>query len=169
MRTHVLFIAAASDKVYQLLAHGRWFSPGAPASSTTKTGRHDIAELLLKVALITKHQSYQSCLIYVICGCLRIVVSNTYCVFVLFFIVLCALYCQFRWIVPLFWLPLRHSLTFIYHNMILTLSILALYIYNCLDQMRYWSNKQTYTCSLFFLQIFVFLIVVTSLKFPIFF
>jgi hypothetical protein len=31
-----------------------WFSPGTPASSTTKTGRHDIAEILLKVAL--KHQ-----------------------------------------------------------------------------------------------------------------
>jgi hypothetical protein len=46
--------AAASDKVYQLLAQGRWFSPGTPASSTTKTGRHDIAEILLKVAL--KHQ-----------------------------------------------------------------------------------------------------------------
>ena len=37
-------LAATSDKVYQLLAHGRWFSPGTPASSTTKTGRHDIAE-----------------------------------------------------------------------------------------------------------------------------
>jgi len=47
----------ASDKVYQLLAHGRWFSPGTPASSTTKTGRHDIAEILLKVALSTKNQS----------------------------------------------------------------------------------------------------------------
>jgi len=47
---------AASDKVYQLLAHGRWFSPGAPASSTTKTVRHDIAEILLKVALNTKNQ-----------------------------------------------------------------------------------------------------------------
>jgi hypothetical protein len=44
-------LAAASDKVYQLLAHGQWFSPGTPASSTTKTGRHDIAEILLKVAL----------------------------------------------------------------------------------------------------------------------
>jgi hypothetical protein len=32
-------LAAASDKVYQLLAHGRWFSPDTPASSTTKTGR----------------------------------------------------------------------------------------------------------------------------------
>jgi hypothetical protein len=27
-------LAAASEKVYQLLAHGRWFSPGTPASST---------------------------------------------------------------------------------------------------------------------------------------
>jgi hypothetical protein len=42
-------LAAASDKVYQLLARGRWFS------STTKTGRHDIAEILLKVALNTKN------------------------------------------------------------------------------------------------------------------
>jgi hypothetical protein len=33
-------LIAASDQVYQLLAHGRWFSPGTPASSTTKTGRH---------------------------------------------------------------------------------------------------------------------------------
>ena len=38
----------------KLFAHGRWFSPGTPASSTTKTGRHDIAEILLKVAL--KHK-----------------------------------------------------------------------------------------------------------------
>ena len=50
-------LAAASDKVYQLLAHGQWFSPGTPASSTTKTGRHDIAEILLKVALNTKNQN----------------------------------------------------------------------------------------------------------------
>jgi hypothetical protein len=26
-------------------AHGRWFSPGTPASSTTKTSRHDIVEM----------------------------------------------------------------------------------------------------------------------------
>jgi hypothetical protein len=44
-------LAATSDKVYLLLAHARWFSP---VSSTTKTGRHDIAEILLKVML--KHQ-----------------------------------------------------------------------------------------------------------------
>jgi hypothetical protein len=47
-------LAVASDKVYQLLANGRWFSS---ASSTTKTGRHDIAEILLKVALNIKNQS----------------------------------------------------------------------------------------------------------------
>jgi hypothetical protein len=40
-----------------LLAHGWWFSAGTPASSTTKTGRHDIAEILLKVALNTTNQS----------------------------------------------------------------------------------------------------------------
>ena len=51
------WLAAASDKVYQLLAHGRWFSPGTPASPTTKTGRHDIAEILLKVALNTINQN----------------------------------------------------------------------------------------------------------------
>ena len=45
-----------SDEVYQLLAHGRWFSPGTPASSTTKTGHHDIDEILLKVALNTINQ-----------------------------------------------------------------------------------------------------------------
>jgi hypothetical protein len=28
-----------NDKVYQLLAHGLWFSPGTRASSDTKTGR----------------------------------------------------------------------------------------------------------------------------------
>jgi len=41
----------ASDKAYKLLVHGRWFSPGTPSSSTAKTGCHDIAEILKKVAL----------------------------------------------------------------------------------------------------------------------
>ena len=49
-------ITAASDKVYQLIAHGRWFSPVSPASSTTKIGRLDIAEIFWKVALNTKNQ-----------------------------------------------------------------------------------------------------------------
>jgi hypothetical protein len=53
-------LAAASDKVYQLLAHGRWFSPGTPASYPTKIGRHDIVEILLKVALNTINQINRS-------------------------------------------------------------------------------------------------------------
>jgi hypothetical protein len=32
---------------------GQWFSPGSPVSSTNKTDRHDITEILLKVALST--------------------------------------------------------------------------------------------------------------------
>jgi hypothetical protein len=42
------------------------------------------------------------------------VVSNTYCIALLFLFVfvLCTLCCQFFWIVH-FWLPLQHSLTFI--------------------------------------------------------
>jgi hypothetical protein len=43
--------------VIKLLAHGWWFSPGTPASFITKTDRHDIAEILLKVALNTINQS----------------------------------------------------------------------------------------------------------------
>ena len=44
-------LAIASDKVCQLPAQGRRFPPGTPASSATKTDCHDIAEILLKVAL----------------------------------------------------------------------------------------------------------------------
>jgi hypothetical protein len=46
-------LAAAIDKVYQLLARGHWFSP---ASSTTKTGRHDIAESGVKTPKIKSNQ-----------------------------------------------------------------------------------------------------------------
>jgi hypothetical protein len=45
-----------------LLVHGRLFSPRTPASSTIKTDRHAIAEILLKVALNTK--IYQSSYCY---------------------------------------------------------------------------------------------------------
>jgi hypothetical protein len=48
------------DKVYQLLDHGRWFSLSTLASSITKTGRHDIAEILLKVALISFQLIYKN-------------------------------------------------------------------------------------------------------------
>ena len=45
------------NKVCQLLAAGLWFSPGSPVSSTNKTDRHDITEILLKVALNTIKQT----------------------------------------------------------------------------------------------------------------
>ena len=41
------------DKACQYLAAGLWFSPGTLVSATKKTDRHDITELLLKVALNT--------------------------------------------------------------------------------------------------------------------
>ena len=41
------------DKVCQLLATGRWYSAGTPVSSTIKTDRHEITEILLKVVLNT--------------------------------------------------------------------------------------------------------------------
>ena len=47
-------------KFTSCLRQGRWFSP---ASSTTKTGRHDIAEILLKVALNTKNSNSNSFII----------------------------------------------------------------------------------------------------------
>jgi hypothetical protein len=45
------------DQVCQWLAAGRWFSPDIPVSSTNKTDRHDITEILLKVALNTINQA----------------------------------------------------------------------------------------------------------------
>jgi hypothetical protein len=39
------------DKVSQWLVTGLWFSPGPPVSSTNKTDRHDITEILLKSKL----------------------------------------------------------------------------------------------------------------------
>ena len=38
-------------------ATGLWFSPGPPVSFTNKTDRHDITEILLKVALNTINQT----------------------------------------------------------------------------------------------------------------
>jgi hypothetical protein len=42
--------------VGQQLATGQWFSPGTPVYFTNKTDRHDITEILLKVALNTKNK-----------------------------------------------------------------------------------------------------------------
>ena len=48
------------DNVCQWLATGWWFSPGPQVSSTNKTNRQDMTEILLKVALNkqTKYITY---------------------------------------------------------------------------------------------------------------
>ena len=56
-------------KICQWLAAGRWFSPGTPVFSTNKTDRHDIAKILLKVALNTItltriFQNLNNCLLF---------------------------------------------------------------------------------------------------------
>jgi hypothetical protein len=45
------------DKVRQWHATGWWFSPGTLVSTISKTDRHDIAEILLKLALNTINHS----------------------------------------------------------------------------------------------------------------
>ena len=45
--------ATLCDKVCQWRAADQWFSPGTPVSSTNKTERHDITEILLKIAFNT--------------------------------------------------------------------------------------------------------------------
>jgi hypothetical protein len=50
------------DEDCRWFATGLWFSPGPPFPLTNKTDRHDIAEILLKVALnIIKQTIYQNC------------------------------------------------------------------------------------------------------------
>ena len=53
------------DKDCYKLVTGRWFSPGTPDFSTNKTDRHNITEILLKVALNTINQTifYVYCLL----------------------------------------------------------------------------------------------------------
>jgi hypothetical protein len=41
------------DKASQWLVTGQWFSSDTPISATNKTNRHDMTEVLLKVALNT--------------------------------------------------------------------------------------------------------------------
>jgi hypothetical protein len=49
----VIYFFCFRTEVEILLAHGRWFSLGTPASSTTKTGRHDIAENIVESGIKT--------------------------------------------------------------------------------------------------------------------
>ena len=48
-----VFYTVLCDQVCQWPWAGRWFSPDTPVSSTNKTGRHNITEMLLKAALNT--------------------------------------------------------------------------------------------------------------------
>jgi hypothetical protein len=48
-----VLVTTLCDKVCQWPPAGRWFSPGTLVSSTNKTDRHAITEILLKVALNT--------------------------------------------------------------------------------------------------------------------
>ena len=54
-------ITVSSDHQISIMArcarYIRWFSLGSPISSTNKTDRHEIAEILLKVALNTINQT----------------------------------------------------------------------------------------------------------------
>jgi hypothetical protein len=52
------------DKVCQWLATGWWLCPGTSVSSTNKTDLHDLAEILLKVALDTIKQTSNKTTIY---------------------------------------------------------------------------------------------------------
>ena len=68
------------DKVCQLLTTVRWFSPGHPVSSTNTTNRHNITEILLKVALNTIKQKKKNTNILTafnansvrVCTCIRV-------------------------------------------------------------------------------------------------
>jgi hypothetical protein len=61
-----------------LLAHDRWFSPGTPAFSTTKTGRHDIAEILMKVALNTINRNQSIKKLVMLNSFAKVSLSNIY-------------------------------------------------------------------------------------------
>ena len=52
-----VLVTTLCDKVCQWLAKDRWFSSGTPVSSTNKTDRQNITEILLKVALNTINQT----------------------------------------------------------------------------------------------------------------
>jgi len=54
------YLSTLCANVCEWLATGWWFSPGTPVSSTNKTDRHDMTEILLKVALNTIKQTKQT-------------------------------------------------------------------------------------------------------------
>ena len=72
------------DQLCQWLVSNRWLSPGTLVSSTNKLDRHDITELLLKVALNTInhsciHRGYAYDYIWTnLCTCQAEELSNIY-------------------------------------------------------------------------------------------
>ena len=52
------------NKVCRWLTIGRWFSPGTLVSSTNKTDRHDITEIVLKAALNIINQTNNNITIF---------------------------------------------------------------------------------------------------------
>ena len=115
------------DNVCQWLAVGWWLSPGTPISFTNKTDHHDIAEILLKVALNTITPSFLKYLVsrmlfierklwYPICCLLTYIVCVLlyWCLFgqvysTLVFHVLLSRYCvedNYGWLCPHLWYKL---------------------------------------------------------------
>jgi hypothetical protein len=70
------FMARCTRYKIMWLARGRWFSPGTPVSFTNKTDRHDIAEMLLKVALNTINQTL--CNFFFLKPCFSIYMHSRY-------------------------------------------------------------------------------------------
>ena len=71
IKTKVLLLQAQVTLVecghaYDIQALQFSCSPGTPASSTTKTGRHDIAEILLKKSKIKSNLPIDVCFIHVV-------------------------------------------------------------------------------------------------------
>jgi hypothetical protein len=62
----VYSISTLCETFCQWLAAGRWFSPDIPVSSTNTTDRHEISEILLKVALNTINLKPKIFIIYTI-------------------------------------------------------------------------------------------------------
>ena len=60
------------DKVCEWLTAGLWFSLGTPVSSTNKSDRHDITEILLKVALNTLNQTINLLYMYLFLLCIAV-------------------------------------------------------------------------------------------------
>jgi len=69
--TNFVISKPAHGEVYRLA--GRWFSLGTPASSTNKTDRHDITEILFESGV--KHHNPNSITTTVLLG---LIIANIY-------------------------------------------------------------------------------------------